>query len=86
MADAKLLTPPHNYAIVHLPERAFPGIVVQGDSFHTIVRDIEAALSKPEVREEILSYLLKDLREIQASYEAVLTKHGIKLPYFRDNG
>ena len=86
MAEAKLLTPPHNYAVVHLPERAFPGIVVQGDSFHTIVRDIEDALDDPQEREAILSDLLDRLREVRSYYEKVLVENGIDRPYSRDHG
>lgn len=80
---AKLLTPPYNYAVVQLPERHYPGIVVQGDSFSTFVNDLEEALRDAEEREFIISDLLERFREIQASYESVLAKVGIKLPYSR---
>lgn len=81
MAEAKLLTSAANYAVVHLPERAFPGIVVQGDSFHAILRDIEDALGDPIEGKAILSDLLERLRAVQANYERVLDEHGLTRPY-----
>ncbi len=81
MAEAKLLTPPHNYAVVQLPERAFPGIVVQGDSFHAILRDIEDALGDRIEGKAILSDLLERLRAVQTSYERVLDEYGLTRPY-----
>ena len=80
---AKLLSPPHNYAVVQLPERRYPGIVVQGDSFHSLIGDLQEALNEPEDREFLINELIERLKTIQAQYEAVLSKAGIELPYFR---
>jgi hypothetical protein len=33
---AELLTLPHNYAVVRLPDRRYPGVVIQRDSLATI--------------------------------------------------
>ena len=80
---ARLLSPPHNYPVVQLPDRKYPGIVVQGDTFSTFVANLEEALSDPEDREFIITDLLERFRAIQASYEAVLDAAGIQIPYNR---
>jgi hypothetical protein len=77
-----------NGAVVQLPERKFPGIVIQGDSLSILLSDLE------ELKENIGK---KDAEEVQASldtieshirsrlafYESALAKHGIQLPYSR---
>ena len=45
MDDVKLLSEPTNYAVVHLPGRAFPGVVFQGDSLDGIIADLEEVVS-----------------------------------------
>jgi hypothetical protein len=47
--EVDLLTSPGNYAIVRMPGRRFPGVVVQGDSLSILAYDAEEianALSK----------------------------------------
>ena len=84
--QAKLLTPPVNYAVVQLPERTFPGVVFQGDSLDSLVerlRTIQALLasgSEPE-SVEALQELIQELVSVRQSYEAVLAELGIPLPY-----
>lgn len=77
-----------NGAVVQLPERQFPGIVIQGDSLSILLSDLK------ELKENIGK---KDAEGIQASfdtveshiksrlsfYESTLAKHGIQLPYSR---
>jgi hypothetical protein len=42
MTDSvKLLGPSINFAIVQLPGRRYPGVVVQGDTLENLVRQIE---------------------------------------------
>ncbi len=38
--EVKLLTLPTNFAVVQLPERSFPGVVVQGDTLNSIVESL----------------------------------------------
>ncbi|MDM9622451.1 hypothetical protein [Rhizobium sp. S96] len=85
---AKLLTPAHNFAVVQLPERKFPGVVFQGDSLHSIVTQIAnmqklLATGQLEDLSEEFEFLLKDLFDIQADYEQVCSTQGIGLPYVR---
>ena len=79
-----------NHWIIRTPGRAFPAMVIQGDSFSILVRGAERllhgvrAVSSPdselvdqaEMVCELLQERLKD-------YEAVLHQHGIELPYRR---
>lgn len=85
MSDVRLLTPATNYAIVHLPGRHFPGVVFQGDSLNSLIEDLEQASTHPdpEERADCLASVLELLRDVRHSYEAVLSREGMKLPYFR---
>ena len=37
---ARLLSPPLNFAVVQLPERQYPGVVVQGDTLAGLVAQL----------------------------------------------
>ncbi|MCJ8159891.1 DUF6959 family protein [Sphingomonas sp. LaA6.9] len=86
MSDVKLLSEPTNYAVVHLPDRRFPGIVFQGDSLHILIKDLEHVANEidPLEKEAELAYVIERLREVQAHYDAVLDREGIEPPYARD--
>ncbi|MFJ8043615.1 DUF6959 family protein [Kitasatospora sp. NPDC096147] len=83
---AELFTEPGNNAVVRLPPRRFPGVLVQGDSL-SVIRDevagILAACEQRDVEEagELAAYLLADLDELLAGYTAVLEEHGIVRPF-----
>ncbi len=85
---ADLLTPPHNYAIVQLPGRNYPGVVFQGDSLNALCTNIGRIvqeLSKEDTRAEALEclkFVHEDLIKIRDGYEHVLNSRKIKLPYF----
>lgn len=83
MNVARLLTPPHNYAVVQLPERHFPGIVFQGDSLHALIGDLERAIAEPDSEERAACFeeIVERLHAIRGGYEVALKKEGIKLPY-----
>jgi hypothetical protein len=85
-AQVDLLSPPINFAVVQLPERNFPGVVVQGDTLHSLLRQVERmkrSLDKGDLEE--LSDEIEDVREqlfgAQAHFERVCMERGIKLPY-----
>ncbi len=84
---AKLLTPAHNFAVVQLPGRQYPGVVVQGDSLSILINrleDVRRALQEGR-SDDALALLSDELDEmlapVQALYERVLAEQGIKLPY-----
>lgn len=85
MSDVKLLSEPTNYAVVHLPGRAFPGVVFQGDSLDSFIADLEEAVrtNDPDEKSFALRDVIERLRGIQAHYEGVLNREGIELPYTR---
>jgi uncharacterized protein DUF6959 len=82
----ELLSKATNYAVVQLPGRKFPGVVVQGDSLHGIVQLLAKlrALAKAHNDEELtegLAELHDLLQESSKRYEAVCKERGITLPY-----
>ena len=85
MSDVKLLSEPTNYAVVHLPGRAHPGVVFQGDSLHSFIADLqEAAMANdPDEKALSLSDVIERLQAVRAQYEMVLEREGLPLPYNR---
>lgn len=83
MRTARLLSQPTNYAVVHLPGRAFPGVVFQGDSLNNLIGDIEeaAAETNSDERAACLADVIERLQAVQTHYEAVLAREGMDLPY-----
>jgi predicted RNase H-like HicB family nuclease len=83
VTTARLLTPPTNYAVVQLPERAFPGVVFQGDSLNILIGELEAAIeeSDPGEQEAAFEEILGRLRAVRTRYENTLNQAGMRLPY-----
>jgi hypothetical protein len=80
--SVKLLSKPVNFAVVQLPERQYPGVVVQGDTLAGYVSRLEQMKSQLEANDlEELRYEIDDLGEILtgalAFYQAVCKEHGI---------
>ncbi len=83
---AKLLTPPTNYAVVQLPDRAFPGVVFQGDSLYIVsqkLSDARMQLEQDKTKEalEIISELALEFTGNLRHYEHVCSKNNIGIPY-----
>lgn len=81
-----LLSPPVNFAVVQLPERKYPGVVVQGDTLHSLrqqVGQIERLLDAGDLEE--LSGEVADLKaqlsDALSYFERVCAERGIELPY-----
>ena len=86
---AKLLTPPHNFAVVQLPGRAFPGVVMQGDTLHHHVAKFSKLLNwlDPNEQEEFYHAVLELNEQLEGAlveYEKTCERHGISLPYIRE--
>ncbi|QQP95622.1 DUF6959 family protein [Lysobacter enzymogenes] len=84
--QAELLSPPSNYAVVQLPHRNYPGVVVQGDSLNTLCRDVADLKRLLEAKDlealaDEIEYLYERLSEVRAHYERVCAERGIGLPY-----
>ena len=77
-----------NCPVVQMPNRKYPGVVVQGDtlfSFAELVRRARASLATNRLDEaaDLMEQLEGDLMDYLSFYESVLTSQGIELPYFK---
>lgn len=83
---AELFSEPVNNAVIRLPGRAFPGVLIQGDtlaSLFQIARDAERLTPKDSASD--LADAVTELRErLEATlvwYEHALSNAGMQLPY-----
>lgn len=86
--EAELFTDPGNDAVVRLPPRNFPGVLIQGDSLSIIRADIAEivdACDQSDVGEarEAAAILLSNLDELLARYAAALKAHDIPIPFYQ---
>src|SRR5690349_3003999 len=75
-----------NSAIVQLPGRKFPGIVIQGDTLSNLFEGARCLLAQHrQLQDEEQYYETLDIAEaLQAQllhYEQTLAEHGFRLPY-----
>ncbi len=78
-----------NAAVVRVPGRRFPGVVIQGDSLSILRSDVQtarelASVDSPEARAELADVLVEleeKLAGYLAVYEETLRAHGMALPY-----
>lgn len=88
-APALMLARKGNLAVVHIPDRRFPAVAIQGDTFHTLVAQGEealAALQTGGVDSAIVSEvaeLVQRLEAVRAYYEETLAEFGVACPYVR---
>jgi hypothetical protein len=82
--QAKLITRPHNYAVVQLPERSFPGVVVQGDSLNNLIGLLEEARISTAEKDDLILEVLDILKGAQSGYESACADEGISLPYVKN--
>lgn len=86
VTQVDLLSPPVNFAVVQLPERMYPGVVVQGDTLYTLQQQAEKMgrlLNAGELGD--LAGEIQDLQEqlsdAQTYFERICAERGIALPY-----
>lgn len=84
--QADLLSPPINFAVVQLPERKYPGVVVQGDTLHSLHQQAEQMaqlLSTGELDElaDEIEALKELLSQALSHFEQVCANRNIDLPY-----
>lgn len=82
----ELISEATNASVVRLPQRRFPGIVIQGDSLAVLVATTErvtSALRCKDVEEALdeLRELTEMLGAYQREYENALVAEGLELPY-----
>ncbi|WP_404962392.1 DUF6959 family protein [Streptomyces sp. 147326] len=86
--EVELFTDPGNDAVVRLPPRNFPGVLIQGDSLSIIradVAEIVEACDQGDVGEarEAAAILLSNLDELLARYTEALKAHDIPIPFYQ---
>jgi hypothetical protein len=84
--EVDLLTDQGNNAVLKLPGRKYPGVLLQGDTLNTLLSVISEAMEAMERNDatearDVLSGLSTELREARDRYEAALRGRGIELPY-----
>ncbi|MEU6703838.1 DUF6959 family protein [Streptomyces wuyuanensis] len=84
--EAELFTDGGNNAVVRLPGRRFPGVLIQGDTLSTLRSDVAEVVEALDLGDEAaaretVGLLLEDLDALLARYSAALDAHGIPLPY-----
>ncbi len=75
-----------NRAVVRMPGRRFPGVVIQGDSLSLLVsaaRLVREGVPQGGALQETANELFDLLSGYLAHYESVLAENGIELPYSR---
>jgi hypothetical protein len=82
---ATLLSPASNYAVIQLPRRKLPGIIVQGDSAHSLLAQVGtiqklANKSADEDLDAEIESLRQLLSEVVSHYEMVCSREGMQLP------
>ena len=75
-----------NAAVMRHPDRKFPGVLIQGDSLHSLCVGLDALCSnvrsqtKPETYQEA-NQLRNSMWAYLNHYKTVLEEHGIPLPF-----
>jgi hypothetical protein len=74
-----------NAAVMRHPGRRFPGLLVQGDTLHSLFLRAELVckgIERDSPAFEEANDLRNALQEYLSHYKAVLAKHEIELPFF----
>jgi predicted RNase H-like HicB family nuclease len=74
-----------NAVIIRHPERNFPGVLIQGDTLHSLRNMAATALASTEPGTEHwhdLKELADDLQSRINFYSQVMREHGLQLPFF----
>ncbi|MGW1779928.1 DUF6959 family protein [Streptomyces sp. NPDC002143] len=84
--EAELFTDGGNNAVVRLPDRRFPGVLVQGDSLHilrTDVAELVEACERGDLADarDGAELLLAGLDALLDRYTTALAEHEIARPY-----
>ncbi|MEU9113610.1 hypothetical protein AB0D04_17985 [Streptomyces sp. NPDC048483] len=84
--EAELFTAGSNDAVVRLPGRNFPGVLIQGDTLSILRTDVAelvelCAAGNLEGARHVASLLHADLGEKLLRYTDALEAHGIRRPF-----
>jgi hypothetical protein len=84
----EMMTGQHNYAVLRLPGRRFPGVLVQGDALSVLSGEVQRALDllrsgDTAAAEEELAFAANHLSALVDGYVRVLDAAGMPLPFQR---
>ena len=82
--SAELWSKPTNFAVVQLPDRRYPGVVMQGDTLNTTISKLQAVLQAVEHSSDAyreLRGILDQLCDARSFLETVCRNRGQDLPY-----
>src|SRR2546430_192924 len=83
IVEVELFTMPGNNAVVRMPGRAFPGVLVQGDTLANVrahVANAARLLGGADAGDE-LAIALDEIDAMLDHYERVLMANGLRRPY-----
>lgn len=75
-----------NAAVVHMPGRRFPGVVLQGDTLDTMAQSASRLRNFLQVGVDAnaadeAALLVEELAELVVHYKRVLREHNLELPF-----
>lgn len=88
---AKVIANNTNCSIVQIDNRAFPGVLIQGDSLYSLYTKADKLfnfienLGEDHELYEQSEFLRDSLKEYLLVYENCLNEHNQRLPYNREN-
>jgi hypothetical protein len=87
MESVEIYPDASNNAVIRHPGRAFPGVLVQGDTLHGMIASLRFVMENDSGLEEEPARRLREvaerMEEMLAHYRSVLSANHIPLP-FRD--
>ncbi len=86
--EAELFTDGGNNAVVRLPGRRFPGVLIQGDTLANLragLAEVQEACTGGNLEEasESVAFVLRDPDSLLEHYIRALGAHGMQLPFCR---
>jgi hypothetical protein len=84
--EVELFTDGSNNAVIRMPGRQFPGVLIQGDGLASLRFDVaeirDACLAGDATKAlEAAEFLLEDLDAILLRYTDALERHGLRKPF-----
>ncbi len=84
--EFEVLSSASNAVVARHPGRAYPGVLIQGDSLRIILSDIDEIIEEvrtgnPRSAEECAGSLREKIADLLCHYERALDQHGVNLPY-----
>ena len=88
--NVDLLSRAINCPVLKMPERKYPGILIQGDSFKSLL-GIAERINRVQVSNDIeemkdaIQWLLEESRSYMEAYESAMQLYKLQLPYVKQD-